>query len=137
MSLTPREAFKFGFLSRCVESGLSLEEIQQQAKQAADKLAGWLPDFSAPVSAGWGALKGVSGKALAIGIPTALAAPPILGGLAGYGLSRAMDVNERDVDEVKRDELVDEYRRQTDLLRRAKAIRDARKTHKHPGRPLL
>ena len=38
MSLTNREAFKFGFLLRCADENLSQEETQERIKAAADHL---------------------------------------------------------------------------------------------------
>lgn len=127
MSLTPREAFKFGFLARCVEDGLSPAQVVEKAA------AVFIHD---PFGAAEDAAKSTAKLMMGVGVPLALAAPPVLGGLAGFGLSRATDVNQRDVDEVKNDELTDEYRRQADLLRRTQALRTARKNRRRTGRPL-
>ena len=133
MSLTPREAFKFGFLSRCVEHGLSLDQVHQQVKEALDKLAGWTDLITKPAGAAAHGVASMSPYAMA-----GLAAAPLaIGGLGGFGLAKAVDVNERDADEVKRDEVTDEYERQTDLLRRVKAIRDAKQSRKRSGRLLM
>ncbi len=37
--LTPRQAFKYGFLQRCAEEGLSAEEITGRIKQALDPMS--------------------------------------------------------------------------------------------------
>lgn len=136
MSLTPREAFKYGFLGRCVEEGMSLPEAHQQVKLAIDKMAGLSFMIEKPMGAGVDAVKGLGKAVWSAGIPAALAIPPVLGGLAGYGLARATDINDKDEKEVKSDELKDEYARQTELLLRTKALRDARMKRKRSGRLL-
>lgn len=136
MSLTPREAFKYGFMARCLEQGHDLDGIEQQVKLAMVKLAGWSDLLTKPLGLAGKAATGLGSGAWAA-IPALAAAPPILGGMAGYALARGTDVNERDVKEVQKDELTDEYRRQTELLHRVKAIRDARRMQKRPGRPFM
>lgn len=65
------------------------------------------------------------------------AAPPILGGLAGYGIAKATDVDDTDADAIKNQELVEEYRRQAERLQRQKAVRDYTKEVKHTGRVFM
>lgn len=109
--LNARENFKFAFLARCIESGLTTpEEIHQRVKQALDELA-------RPVEkkAGfWDALSNLGGWTIAGG----LAAPPIVGAGLGYAAARAGDVDDADVEEVKRQEVIDELRRQAERIRR-------------------
>lgn len=140
MPLTAQEAFKVGFLSRCVEAQLSPEQTYQAVKTATDLfikgasitgLLGTALDKTLDVG------KGVAGHALSYGIPAALAAPPILGGVAGYGLARATDVDDTDVAEIKNRELIQELRRQADKLRRQKTTRDFSARNQPHGRPLL
>ncbi len=80
--------------------------------------------------------KGLGGAALGYGIPAAIAAPPVLGGLAGYGLARAGDISDQDVAAIKDQEVMDEYHRQTERLKRQKAMRAAQGSIR-PGRALL
>ncbi len=132
--LTEREAFKVGFLSRCVEEGLSTEETQQRVKIAAEKLAN---AFSSAIGAVGGAAKPIVGNALGWGIPLALAAPPIAGGLAGFLASQTTDIDDTDIDEVKQRELIDEYKRQTQKMRHDNQIRKYRTDRKQTGRVFL
>ncbi len=111
--LTPREAFKVGFLARCAEEGLSADEIAGRVKFAADKFAGFL-DGAAHLG----------GQVLSTGVPIAAIAPVALGGLAGYGLSRMTDIDDTDVDEIKNNELLDTYAQETARLKRQKSVRD-------------
>lgn len=134
MSLTPREAFKYGFLARCLENGQDLAGAHAQVKVALDKLASLGSIISSPLDTGWSALKDMGTAAWALGVPAALAAPPLVGGALGYGASKLTDVDDRDVKTIKNDELEDEYRRQTALLRRVKQMRDAKLARKRSGR---
>ena len=131
--LDSRDAFKVGFLSRCVEDGLTLEATHQRVKEASEKLAGLLdlPGKMLELA------KPVIGTTLGYGVPALLAAPPILGGLAGYTAAKAMDIGDEDVEEVKKRELLDEYKRQEAKLRREKTIRTYRAQRKRTGRVFL
>jgi hypothetical protein len=130
MPLSPREAFKVGFISRCVEEGLDLPQTHARVKEALDKLAGLtdlpgkLLDLSRPVTH----------NALAYGIPLALAAPPIIGGVGGYLASKGTDIDDTDVEEIQRRELIDEYRRQTARLLQLRQLRERTGQGKAPGR---
>lgn len=127
--LTAQEAFKVGFLARCVEDGLSPERMLQSVKVAAD-LMEKRAFLGTLVEKGLDAVKGVGGAALQYGVPLAVAAPPILGGMAGYGLAKATDIDDTDVADVKSHELIDEYRRQAEAVRRRQASRDRRPEHR-------
>jgi hypothetical protein len=136
MSLSPKEMFKVAFLARCVHDGLSPEQMLSRVKLATDMLekrafiGGLLGSAAGAVG---GAAKGIAGY----GIPLALAAPPILGGLAGYGLAKATDVDDTDVDAIKNQELVEEYRRQAERLKRQKSVRDYTKEVQTSGRMFM
>ena len=127
--LSPRDAFKVGFLSRCIEEGLDLNQTHDRVKLAMDKVALEIPGLSTA----WDAAKNVAGY----GIPLLLAAPPVLGGLAGYGAAKMSDIGDLDVKDIKRRELIDELQRQTQRLQVEKATRDAQKQQKRPGRMFL
>lgn len=125
--LSSRDAFKVGFLGRCVERGMSPSQI----KEAADKLAGLLGDA---VGAVGGAAKGVTNAALGWGIPLAAAAPPVLGGMAGFGLAKATDIDDTDIDDIKDREVIDEYRRQAERLNRQRLVRQYAQSRRRTGR---
>lgn len=134
--LSNKDAFKVGFLSRCVEEGLTLQEAHARVKVALDKLA-FLSGVGKLVGSATDLLKPAVNATFQYGVPAMLAAPPILGGLAGYGLAKATDIDDADVDEVKKRELIEELNRQTQRLRRDKALRDYRLQNKQPRRLLL
>ncbi len=119
--LTPREAFKVGFLARCAEEGLTADQIQARVKYAADKFAGFMDGLGS-----------AAGSVMSTGIPLAGLAPIALGGVAGYGLSRMTDIDDTDVDEIKNNELLDTYAQETAKLRRQKAVRDFKAGQKPP-----
>lgn len=118
------EAFKLGFLSRCLEEGLSPAETNQLAKLSSDYFEKQASAASSVGSVLGSALSGASnlaGPALALG----LAAPPALGGISAYFYNKALDTDSNDaVDEIKKQELVETYRRMADQLRRAKSLRE-------------
>ncbi len=124
--LSARDRFKLGFLRRCVEEGLDRDQIAARVKQAdglgdiygeAKGLGGHM------INLGTGLAKGV----LEYGMPLAIAAPPVLGGLAGYGLARATDIDDTDVADIRDQELIEEYRRQAEQLQRQNIVRDYQK----------
>lgn len=121
MPLDARDAFKVGFLARCAEEGLSGDQIAGRVKAAGDKFASLLSGLGS-----------AAGSALSTGIPLALAAPIVLGGAAGYGLSRATDIDDTDVAEIKGNELLDTYAAETAKLRRQRAVREFRAAQKTP-----
>jgi hypothetical protein len=133
--LTPREAFKVGFLSYCVETGLDLTQAHALVKTALDKLALFNPlDV---VSKAVDIAKPVASTALGLGVPLALAAPPIAGGIAGYSAAKLSDIDDTDVKEIRKRELIDELQRQTERLKREKATRAFEQQRKRTGRIFL
>ncbi len=128
--MNDREAFKVAFLSRCVEENMAPEEMLSLVKAATEKAA----FLGTVVGKGMDAAKMVLGKVLGAGVPTAILAPPIVGGLAGYGLARATDIDDVDIAEIRDKELLEEYQKQTDALRRTRATRDYQKARKQTGR---
>ena len=133
MPLTPREAFKVAFLARCIEDGLTPDEMLSQVKQAQEKFAA-LGNFAGKVlNVGKGVLKAGIGW----GVPIVLAAPPIIGGIGGAALAKATDIDDRDVADIKDQEVIDEYRRQTERLRRQRAVRDYQQLKQKTGRIFL
>lgn len=136
MPLTSQEAFKVGFLARCVRDGLTPDQMLTRVKAAEallEKRAFLGGLLGGAAHAAGGVAKGLAGY----GVPLALAAPPILGGLAGYGLAKATDVDDTDVDSIKNQELVNEYRRQAEEMRRRRAVRDYSREERPTRRPLM
>ena len=134
--LTPKEAFKVGFLTRCVEDGLTPDQMLSRAKLAMDmfeKQAFIGSLLNKGVESGAGAL-GSLGR---MGMLGAVVAPPVLGGMAGYGLAKATDVDDTDVDAIKNRELVEEYRRQAAKLHRQKQVRDYKQQVQQTGRVFI
>lgn len=117
--MTERQAFKFGFLSRCAVSGLLPHEIPIFVKRAIDVLG---PAVEAT--------KATAGLV----IPAAILTPLVLGGLAGYGLARISDVGPTP-DDVKTRELIDTYRQEAERLRRIKEDRQKRRQAKLENPP--
>lgn len=140
--MRPQEAFKLGFLARCVEEGLSPEQTHALAKQAADcftKQA--FLDFlnnpaKATVDTGKSTVDLLKGS-----IPLALAAaavPPAVGGLAAYMANSATDVDDNSaVEDVKKQELIDNYKRMAEQLNRQSQLRQYKQERKRTGRVYL
>jgi len=91
--MTPKEAFKLGFLQKCAADNLSEEEIIARVHQA---------KFMAKQALGEGLMT--------TGLGLALAAPPLLGVAGGALLSDATSQN-YDINEAKRREELAEYQR--------------------------
>lgn len=123
MPLTALEAFKYGFISRCVEDRLTPDQIAASAEKAAAFMEKGA-SLSGLLTTALGKTVDFGGRlgstALSYGLPAALAAPPIIGGIAGYGLARATDIDDTDVSEIKDHEVIDELRRQTEKLKHSR-----------------
>ena len=112
--LSSRELWKANFLSRCIEAGHTTpEEIHGVVKYALEKQA---------------LIDGI-GSIIGLG---ALAAPP----LVGYGLGRLgakmTDIDDNEVEAIKKRELIDEYRQQTAQLMRDRQMQLYRQRRKAP-----
>jgi hypothetical protein len=121
--MDPREAFKIGFMARCIEEGLSQEKTAELMEKAAD-----------------GGLTGLVNAAKAVAYPAAalaLAAPPTLGGLAAYFKNKATDSDASEIEEIQQQEQAETYRRMADQLRRAKALRERKAGKKRSGQVFL
>ncbi len=133
--MTDRQAFKIGFLSRCVEEGLDFPAICKQASQlreSLEKQALW--DIPKAISS---VASPVLDHTLRYGIPAALVAPAVAGGLGGFGLAKLTDVSDVDPDEVKKREIAEEFRQQTEQLQRQLQMRRYRAKRKKTGRVFL
>lgn len=134
-----RQAFKFAFLSRCVENGLSFDEmtdVAEKAAQAVPAAAALAAGAAAPglLSRGWDKLMGATGTAAPYAIGGLLAAPPLIGAAGGMGLAKLMNGSEGNVADIQDQEVIDEYRRQAARLRREKSVRDYAAARRQTGR---
>ena len=120
----PREAFKIGFLARCVEIGLTPEATNKLVKSAGDcfNKQAWVGDLA---------------KAGVTAALAAAAAPIALGGGAAYFANQATDTDATDIDEIKKRELVETYRRMSDQLQRQKKLQNYKADRKRTGQVFL
>jgi hypothetical protein len=129
--MTSKEAFKAGFLSRCVSEGLTTSaQIEGRLKSAdiSDLIGGTMKGVGDAVQAGT--------IASILGVGLAAAVPPYLGRAIGEFSGRQVGrVNDYEIEEHKKRELIDEFRRQTAMLKQRQ------NNEKGPaaqiGRPLL
>lgn len=111
--MSPREAFKVGFMLRCAEEGLDEEAIRRRVEKAADlkTVKDVLGTAGEVLGGGLSALKGTAqlgfGTAAATGIGTGL--------LGGYGLARMTDPGFTP-EGIKRQELIATYETLADEL---------------------
>ena len=118
-----RMAFKQGFISHCIEQGLTTApEMSAQLEKLANGVSPLVFTGVESLKELWDSTKGVLGTGLSWGVPLALAAPPVAGAVAGTMASRATDVGDFDVAEAKQQEIVDEYRRQAARAKRQGAL---------------
>ena len=147
------QAFKLAFLNRCAEEGLNLEQIHQRVKTALARFEksaeggasewgvpknltagaglGWLAGQGDLASAGTGAAVGATGLPEAV---SKLSLPAYLLGLTGLtGLGvfggKALAESQYDplaAEEIKAQELKNEYARLAERARRASAKRELR-----------
>lgn len=120
-TMTPRQAFKFGFLLKCAELGLS-EAEQHDYLDRALKLA------SGPAAAAWSLMKGIP----MLGLATAGG----LGAGAGYLAAKATEP-EVDPEEFKQWELIAALRQHADHARRASQQLQLRGAPMSPRSPRL
>lgn len=132
--LTDKEAFKVGFLKRCADAGMDAKETLETVKTAKAFVKSAVLDIGVKDIAGppWRAAWDVASTGAKTlgnwGLMGALAGPAVLGGAAGYGMSRLTDIDDTDVDEIKKREIIDEYYRQIELLKSKR-----RGTYKRPS----
>jgi transcription initiation factor TFIIIB Brf1 subunit/transcription initiation factor TFIIB len=123
-----KQAFKIGFLARCIEGGLSPEATRTLVKSAAEHFG----KSSGVVREAVDLVKSLGPAALVAG-----AAPIALGGGAAYFANKATDTDATDVEEVKQKELVDTYRRMADQLQRQRKLRSYKADRKRTGQVFL
>lgn len=125
--LNDRQRFKAAFMGRCIECGYTTpEQMVDRVKAAKEKLRRL---DAVEKQAGIGkTLAETGGKAfntaLSWSIPLALAAPPIAGYAVGNLAGKAQDLDDTDIDEIKKRELIDELRRQTAYLKKRRQRTD-------------
>jgi hypothetical protein len=144
--MRPNEAFKLGFLTRCVEEGLSSAQTNALAKRAADVMTKqgfteWLSkQIFNPIRTGADTVKAVTDAGTSLAMPAmalTVGVPASLGGLAAYLHNKATDVTSNDVDSAKNQELLETYRRMTDQLERKKQLRNYKQQRKRTGQVFL
>jgi hypothetical protein len=144
--MRPNEAFKLGFLTRCVEEGLSSAQTNALAKRAADVMTKqgfteWLSkQVFGPVRTTANTVKSVADAGTSLAMPAAALAigvPASLGGLAAYLHNKATDIDSDAVDSAKKQELLDTYQRMTDQLGRKKQLREYKQQRKRTGQVFL
>jgi hypothetical protein len=113
-----RQAFKAAFIAECIADGHTTpEQVLDRAEQVK---AGWLGGAGKAIG---GLLQGIGGAATSFALPAALAAPPIIGAVGGHLAAKAQDVDEDDVASMRRQEMLEELRRQTAKLQRRATAR--------------
>jgi hypothetical protein len=131
--MTPREGFKYGFLLRCAEEGLTAAEAEARAARGLAKRADFNPfehAFKGGLNAIGNAITGVpaaAGQLAGSVLSSGAAAGGIAAALGGAGIGAGLaKLQEGDVDpeEIQREELIATYRAQAELARR-RAIMDA------------
>ena len=124
------EAFKLGVLSEFASHGLSVEDMRERVKRASDALDAvaavptdeQVEEQSSMDKESWDKLMDMLRAGSVTTLGTLALAPPALGAAAGVAHSKLTDVDEDDVDTIKRKELIDEYRRQAARLRQTKEL---------------
>ena len=163
--LDERQSFKAAFLARCIEQGhTSEEDILSRVKTANAGLEFIIKQANPAAAAGGAgasfltkALGGLGGS-IGTGIGNtagriadlgtagvlgagalALAAPPLIGYGLGSAAGNLKNLNDVDIDEIKRQELIDELRRQTDRLQQHNQARQSqsKQDKRRPGRAFM
>lgn len=125
MPLTARQAFKFGFLLKCAEAGLTVAQTQELIEHGITKLSeGMLGNAAAAAKwlstlGGWG-----------------LAAGGVAGAMGGHLLARATEPD-ADPEEAKIQELISAYKQYASHARRNALNRTYRPTGAPPAPRLM
>lgn len=122
--MTPREAFKIGFLSRFAELGMPGAEIEKCAAAAVALLEKQANPLAALMNTAPSTAASLAGTAGSIAVPLAVAAPLVIGGGLGIVAGKAQD-SDVDPEDVKKQELIDEFRHQ---VRQMQERRDSKAT---------
>lgn len=122
MPITPAQAYKFGFLLRAADEGLTREELCERVKVARDmQKRALVPGLG---YAG-GAAMGLGNRALGAlghvgraGMIAGLGIPLVGGAAAGLVAAKTLGNNKDDIEEAKQDEIEGEYYRLAQEARR-------------------
>lgn len=103
--ITPREAFRIGFLKRCVDDGLTPVQTRDRFEKAAEFLE---KQGTSMLGEAGGALNKLLGSAATYGV-----ALPIAAGVGGGYLANKMTEDDLDEDDVRKRELIEELQHWT------------------------
>lgn len=122
--MNDRQIFKAAFISECINQGItSPAAIEKHAAELILKAKGLEKQSTISDLVG-----GAVQKVFDYGMPVAIATPPIIGGLIGATAGKLNDMDEVDVEQAKKEELIEELRRQTDrIAQRRSAIQYAKR----------
>jgi hypothetical protein len=135
-----KEAFKLGFLSRCVEEGLPPAKINSMVKQADYLIKAGILSLFSPVEAGKMAGKATGAAAKNLAIPLiglTLAAPPTAGALSAYLINKATDEDDLNIADLRNMELANEYANMTARLNAGIKLKQLNKNKKNRGQVYL
>lgn len=121
--MSPREAFKAGFLLGCVDRGVDPAGAHALVKQALGAGAGKV--LGEVVEAGGRGLASLVPTALNAGLLAAVGLPIAAGAGTGWAAAKLTD-DDTNVDEAKSDEVLAELQRLTDQARRQAAVKALR-----------
>lgn len=119
MEPTTEQGIKIGFLQKCAEMGLTVDETNEYIKIIIDRLKTHMNTKEAGV--GTAALTLLNGLPYlgALGVGGLLAAPVLAGTATGYGAAKITKTDKKDlVGDIKHDEIVSEYERLADEAKR-------------------
>lgn len=137
--LTPRQTFKVAFIKACIERGMTVAQVKEAACKVADSLEKHaLVDKVLDLGAqAIGGVAKATPAILGMGALGALGSGFMVGDVAG-GLLGAGSVDE-DIDEQKRQEKIELYRREAQRARLIQQMiaRQKAQPAARPGRPLM
>jgi hypothetical protein len=116
--LTPRQAFKAAFYMKCLEEGLTADEIHSRAVFGAKLVKQALDPFYLGAPLAWLA-SGAGRAALAAGV----AIPMGLGAAGGYSAAKLTSDVDKDIENVKDQEILDTYSHLADDAERKAKIK--------------
>lgn len=141
--MTPSEAFQLGFFERCVAMGLDGPAATALVEKAAALVESYQKDLPAAnghekmafIGSALDRIGSVAGTTAGWAIPAAVIAPWLVGGAAGYGLGRATDIRDSEVDEMKHQKLIEEYGRLQEMAQQTAELRQPKPRPKR--RPII
>lgn len=130
--LDKRQLFKVGFLHCCAKEGLTIEETRARIKRASEKLAGISDLLMTPYNAAVGAASGAAGTLGNLALGGAIAAPLMIGGLGGYALSNALDADDTDAEQSRKQDYIAQLKVLTQQARLNSQLRRKRQAQARP-----